>query len=114
MSSMAFAENAGKVEAAWETGGQIYFENVTETNGAPNSASGLTKSRKHPRLSIAPNGETLLAWTEGTGWNRGGAVAWELYDPAGMLTAEKGAIAGVPAWSFAAAAATSHGFLIVY
>ena len=27
---------------------------------------------KHPVLATNPSGETLLAWTEGTGWQRGG------------------------------------------
>lgn len=114
MSSMAFAEGAGKVEAAWETGGQVYFENLTETNANPVSGPGSSKSHKHPRIAIASNGETLLVWAEGTGWARGGAVAWQLYDRAEAVTQEKGTIGGLPPWSFAAAATTRAGFLILY
>ena len=114
MSSMAFAEREGKVEGAWETGGQVYFERLTVENAKRVSAPGSDKSHKHPRLSLASSGETLLVWTEGTGWNRGGAVAWQLYDSTEALTAEKGTEAGVPAWSFAAVTATSQGFLILY
>ena len=114
MSSMAFAEGAGKVEGSWETAGQVYFERLTDTNASPISAPGPGKSRKHPRLSVASNGETLFVWTDGTGWNRGGSVGWQLYDPTEKLTAEKGTVAGVPAWSFAAGAETAQGFLILY
>jgi len=114
MSSMAFAEGAGKVEGSWETAGQVYFERLTDTNASPISAPGPSKSRKHPRLSVASNGETLFVWTDGTGWNRGGSVGWQLYDPTEKLTAEKGTVAGVPAWSFAAGAETAQGFLILY
>jgi len=114
MSSMAFAERAGKVEAAWETGGQVYFESLTDTNAKAVSGPGPSRSHKHPRISIASNGETLLVWTEGTGWNRGGAAAWQLYDAAEALTPEKGTIGGVPPWSFAAVATTPQGFLILY
>jgi hypothetical protein len=114
MSSMAFAEGTGIVAGAWETAGQVYFENPSDTNAKPVSAPGSSESHKQPRLSIAASGKTLLAWTEGTGWNRGGAVAWQMYDAREGLTADKGKVAGVPPWSFAAVAATSHGFLILY
>lgn len=114
MSSMDFAEGAGKVEAAWETGGQVYFENVDTPSAQPIRAPGPDKGHKHPRLSIGPNGETLLAWTEGTGWGRGGSIAWQVYDGAGAPMSLKGSEAGLPAWSFAATLATRHGFLIVY
>ena len=114
MSSMAFAENAGRVEGTWETGGKVYFEDLTDENAKPVSAPASSKSQKHPRVSIASNGETLLVWTEGTGWNRGGTAGWQLYNPAGALATEKCATAGVPTWSFAAATATAHGFLILY
>jgi hypothetical protein len=40
MSSVAFAENAGKVAGAWDTGGQVYFENLTDANAKPVSAPG--------------------------------------------------------------------------
>src|SRR5690242_2102569 len=43
MSSMAFSEGAGKIEGAWETGGQVYFQNLNETNAAPVSAPGESK-----------------------------------------------------------------------
>ena len=33
------------------------------------------KGRKHPVVAGNARGETILAWTEGVGWNRGGSVA---------------------------------------
>lgn len=36
------------------------------------------EGQKHPVLAVNERGETLLARTEGTGWNRGGALAWEI------------------------------------
>jgi hypothetical protein len=114
MSSMAFAENAGKVEGAWETGGQVYFKNLADESPKPISATGPGTSHKHPRLAIASNGETLLLWTQGTGWNRGGTAAWQVYDSTGKPIGEKGTVSALPAWSFAATAATPEGFLILY
>jgi hypothetical protein len=114
MSSMAFAEAAGKVEGAWETDGQVYFENLTTANTAPISALGESKGHKHPRIAIAPNGDTLMAWTEGTGWSRGGSLAWQLYDASGKPIGEKGAAAGVPVWSFGSVVAKPSGFIVIY
>jgi hypothetical protein len=34
MSSMAFSEAGGKIERAWETGGQVYFKNLEDINTA--------------------------------------------------------------------------------
>ena len=114
MSSMAFAEGVGKVEGAWETGGQVYFENVSNPSAQPISAPGPDKGHKHPRLAIARNGETLLVWTEGTGWGHGGSLAWQTYDTAGVPMPQKGVESGLPTWSFAATVATPKGFLIIY
>jgi hypothetical protein len=41
--------------------------------------------RKHPAAVDAP-GETLLAWAEGTGWQREGGLAWRVYDSTGRAT----------------------------
>lgn len=114
MSSMAFAEAHGEVDAAWETAGQVYFENVANPAAKPISAPDPSKGHKHPRLAITPDGETLMVWTEGTGWGRGGSIAWQTYDSMGVPLAEKGVVGGLPPWSFGAAVATPHGFLVFY
>jgi hypothetical protein len=44
----------------------------------------------------------MLVWTEGTGWKKGGSLAWQLYDSEGNPAGEKGAEQGMPVWSFAA------------
>jgi hypothetical protein len=114
MSSMAFSEGAGTVAGAWETGGQVYFENLTRANATPVSAPGDGKGRKHPRLAIASNGEMVMVWTEGTGWQRGGSLAWQVFAPNGKALDEMHTQAGVPAWSFGAVAAKRDGFVILY
>ena len=117
MSSMDFAENSDATIGAWETGGQVYWARI---NGAPETltptaAPGNGKGRKHPRVTVNQKGEMLLVWTEGTGWQRGGSVAWQLYDSSGQPTSETGLTAGIPAWSFAAPALNADGsFSIVY
>jgi hypothetical protein len=115
MSSMAFAEAGGKVQGSWETGGQVYFADLTTENALPVSAPEEGKGRKHPRIAIAPGGETLMVWTEGTGWARGGSLAWQLYDSNGkVMMGEKGTKAGVPTWSFGAVVPKAGGFVVLY
>lgn len=81
----------------------------------PTAAPGIAKGRKHPRVAINKSDEMLFVWTEGTGWQRGGSLAWQLYDRSGQPTSEKGMIAGIPTWSFAAPAVNADGsFSIVY
>lgn len=57
----------------------------------------------------------LLASTEGTGWAKGGSVAWQLYDNEGRTIGENGRAAGVPVWSLPAAHAKPDGsFVVIY
>jgi hypothetical protein len=98
-------------------GCSFYFATVnpkTMQVSKPIAAPGSTKG-KHPVAVANGQGETLFAWTEGTGWAKGGAVAWQLYDQEGQLTPEKGRVAGVPVWSLVTAFAKQDGtFMIVY
>lgn len=119
MSSETFAEGPhGVVLAAWETKEQVYFANVALTAGKqapPVAAPGTGKGRKHPAVAVNAKGETILVWTEGVGWNRGGSVAWQVYDAKGTPTAERGHAAGVPVWSLVSVFARPDGrFVIVY
>jgi hypothetical protein len=116
MSSMDFAENAGSAVCAWETGGQVYWTWISGgKTGSPIAAPGEGKGRKHPRLAVNDKGQVLLVWTEGTGWQKGGSLAYQLYDRAGRPTAESKQIPGIPTWSFAAAVPRPDGgFSILY
>ncbi|HWB84396.1 MAG TPA: sialidase family protein [Bryobacteraceae bacterium] len=116
MSSMDIKGDANTVFAAWEMGGQVYWTRITGgTAGDPIAAPGEAKGRKHPRLAVNDRGEVLLVWTEGTGWQKGGSFAYQLYDKAGMPTAWTKQLPGIPTWSFAAVvAATDGSFSILY
>lgn len=116
MSSMSFAESAGTTLAAWETGGQVLYGRV-EGAGVPAAipVPGEAKGRKHPRLAINTRGEAILVWSEGSGWKRGGSLAWQLFDSTGKPAGDKGSAPGLPVWSFGAAAAhRDGGFTIFY
>jgi hypothetical protein len=118
MSSFALAAVDAGVVAAWETEGQVYFARVDPHSGKrsePVSAPGAGRDRKHPVVAGNARKATILAWTEGTGWERGGAVAWQVFDKDGRPTAEKGRTDGVPTWSSVAVfARPDGGFTVVY
>jgi hypothetical protein len=118
MSSFAFAERGAGVLAAWETDGQVYYAGLDAATGkrsAAVAAPGAGRGRKHPAVATDGQGRAILVWTEGMGWNRGGAVAWQVFDKDGKPTAEKGRADGVPTWSLVAVfARPGGGFAIVY
>ena len=117
MSSAAFAHSGHRTWAAWETDGQIYLHELLDAaaDTSRRSAPGRPNDRKHPRVAVNQDGELLLVWTEGTGWQRGGSLAWQIYDAHGRTLGKMGSAPGVPAWSFAAAYARPDGsFVILY
>ncbi len=87
MSGMAFIESHNEVLGAWETQTQVYFTPVSHGIDAAKAAAmappGDNPKRKHPALARNGRGETLLAWVEGSGWQRRGTLGWQIFDRAG-------------------------------
>jgi hypothetical protein len=121
MSTTSFG-GAGIVKTAWETNNQVYYTDAggalttdSARRGAVASAPGRATRRKHPSIAVNSRGETLLAWTERTDWEKGGGVAWAVFDRSGQPTAERGTAEGVPVWGLVAAyARPDGGFTIIY
>ncbi len=113
MSSLAFAEGPGVLYTAWDTDGQVYFARIkpgTADVAAPVAAPGPSKGRKHPAMAVNAKCDVVLVWTEGTGWQRGGGLAWQVYDKTGQPTAERGRAAGaIPVWGLATVIAEPDG-----
>jgi hypothetical protein len=119
MSSETFAEGPAGVVASWETAGQVFFSKITPKtieSTPPISPPGAAKGRKHPALAVNPRGETILVWTEGTGWQRGGTLAWQVFDADGKPTAEKGLRPNaIPVWGLATVVARPDGgFMVIH
>jgi hypothetical protein len=102
---------------AWENNGQVFFgalDSKVDTAmviAAPDS----TGKRKHPAIATNSRGETILVWTEGTGWKKGGSLAWQVFDHNGRPAAEKGTAPDVPVWGLATVIAEADGsFSIIY
>jgi len=118
MTSMALASAGDRLYGAWETAGQVSFGAI-DVDAARISqrvdAPGTDRTRKHPRLAVNARGETLLVWTEGTAWARGGSLAWQVFDASSRPTIEKGSLPGIAVWSFAATVSRPDGgFLVIY
>jgi len=118
MSSASLAEAGSGVLVAWETKGQVYFRRIdpkSEDVTPPVAPPGNSGTRKHPAVAGNARGETILVWTEGTGWQKGGALAWQVFDRAGRPKGQPGRIeGGVPVWGLPTVVARPDGkFTIV-
>jgi hypothetical protein len=115
MSSAFLGAGSAGTLAAWETKGQVYLTAVSSP--AFSQATLLSPPgegrRKHPVASRNAAGDTLLVWVEGSGWNQGGALAWQVFDEHGQATADQGRGDELPVWSFAACYARADGTFVV-
>jgi hypothetical protein len=110
---MSTSDASGGV-MAWEGDGEIF---VARTDG-PNKQTipaGQGKNPKHPRVART-GGQTLVTWTENTGWNKGGSVAWVILDDTlRPIEGTLGHAKDLPVWGYPAAFATpAGGFVILY
>jgi len=110
----------GPVDAliAWEQEDQVYWATANADRaevGQRIPAPGKGNNRKHPRAVQNANGDVLLAWTEGTGWQKGGKLAWQVFGKEGQVrVGESGIVAGIPVWSFPAVFTRGDEFVILY
>lgn len=118
MSTSSGASSAKGTVLAWETTEQIRLARFAADGtdvGNPTSVPGPTKGRKHPSVAMDAAGHFLVAWAEGTGWNRGGSVAWQAFDADGNPVAGAvGRADGLPVWGLPAVAAVGNHFVVVY
>jgi hypothetical protein len=118
MSSAWLGPGRNNLLAAWETAGRVWFAGIDPGSDAvdkPLSPRPGTGVQKHPVVVSNNKGKTLLVWTEGTGWLKGGDLAWQLFDAAGHQTGTAGRRDGVSTWSLVTALAHPDGrFEIIY
>ncbi|MEJ2007724.1 MAG: sialidase family protein [Acidobacteriota bacterium] len=118
MSTDYLSEGGRHVLAAWEKAGEVYFDKINPRTFQLSSriaAPGRNSDRKHPAVAADSRGDILLAWTEGTGWKKGGSLAWQLFGPSGQPIGAEGHAPGVPVWDMPSVFTGPHGnFTVVY
>lgn len=117
MSSAAFCESSSGAVAAWETSGQIEWARIDTASFKADPVNKIpgTGRSKHPVVATNVRGETLVAWTEGTGWKKGGALAWQVFDVDGKPTPTKGRVAdAVPVWGLLSAVTRPDGSFVIF
>jgi hypothetical protein len=120
MSTYALADVPAQHQflAAWETLGRIRFGVYSYKDvmtDHPHDVPGAERNSKHPTIALDNEGNALVAWSVGTGWQKGGSVAWQIFDRhLKPIPGARGVADGLPAWSCPAAFASSTGFVVVY
>lgn len=98
--------------AAWEVNGQVRF---TSLDGARTFSPAGEVKRKHPVAVQAKDGSSLLLWTEGTGWQKGGAVVWQVIGVDGKPAGAEQRRNDLPVWGLVTAWADSQkGWVVLY
>lgn len=119
MSLPSIDASVDHVSFQWETGPTIFWADKTalgQSRTLPSSTIGKGR-RKHPVSVHNREGYALLAWSEGTGWQKGGYVGWQLRKPDGtILSTETSAASDLPVWSRPAVyyEAPRNTFVVVY
>ena len=111
-------DEATGVLAAWELGGQVHWQRVAfaDAGHTIEPKPGVIRAEsatKHPAVAVNSRGETLIAWTVGTGWQRGGSLAWQIVDAQQVIVRE-GKSAGVPVWGSLTAVAEADGSFVIW
>lgn len=111
MSSMALAGSGAATRGAWEAEGRI--ETALFGSGTTPGPLPLGTGR-HPALAVNRGGETLVSWSEGTGWQRGGQLRWSLLDASGRPGEATGSAPGMPVWGSSAVIVEGDNFVVLY
>jgi hypothetical protein len=118
MSTSALASCGPTMVGAWETQRHIRFFVASDDRPlkGPISVDFLPTNERLPSVAVNQKGEFIVVWTVGTGWNKGGSVAWKVFDKEAVeIKAQAGHADGLPVWSMPAAIARSDGtFAILY
>jgi hypothetical protein len=115
--TVAYGSKIGQRQA-WEDGDGVrygYLGSKLVAVAPPGEGHG----RKHPAIAIDESAalHVCLAWTEGMGWQKGGSVAWQVFDGYynKPISGASGRLQGVPMWSLVAVfAKPGGGFVVVY
>ena len=112
MSAATFAQTRGGIAGAWEAKGNIHLGWFGTGKPSVKNSTLIHRQahQRHPSIAANADGSMLVAWSENTGWKKGGGLAWHIYDAEAKPTNQQGQRPhGVPKWSFPAAVAPPDG-----
>ncbi len=110
MSSAAIISASNGTRAAWETNATIYTAMLDQKTGPVALSKGQAR---HPAMAFNARSETLVVWSIGTGWQRGGELGWAILDATGRPTEKRGTSPEVPVWGHTAAYADAAGNFVI-
>ena len=119
MSTASFSATAQRTVVAWETQEQVRLaamDSKSTVLGVPIPVAAKNKVQKHPAVATNGRGQSIVAWAVGTGWNKGGSVAWQAFDADGQpIVKQSGERGGLPVWGVPAVVGLPDGsFRIIY
>jgi len=118
MSTAAIAQTSDGVLGAWETTDQVRLATLAPGSNDVKllTVPGAAKASKHPAVASNRLGQSVVAWAVGTGWNKGGSAAWQVFDDRGRpMSVQSGRREGLPVWSVPAAVALPDGsFRVIF
>lgn len=113
MSTAAIASAGDGLLIAWQ--GEQGLHWTTAKRGKPGKPVPFgARGAKHPCLAQGTDGTIAVVRTEGTGWNKGGSLHWQLYDAKGTALGDPGRHDGVPVWSIPTVVADTPGHFSVW
>lgn len=116
MSTASLGHADGRLLAVWETKDQVKLASINPASRGSVAMMQVAGIGKHPSLAMNGRGDFVVAWGVGTGWNKGGAVAWRVFDQHGTaISSQTGREEGLPVWSVPAVIALPDGrFKVIY
>ena len=113
-STFAFAEDAQRIYAAWETKGHIYTKDVL-SSAESIKVSSSKNNCKYPSIAINSRGDRLTTWSTNTGWGKGGYIQYKLTNRDGTLISQSNLPGhSPPAYSFSSACTLATGGFVIF
>jgi hypothetical protein len=119
MSSAAFLPTSAGLLSAWETEKRVYAGRIAPGAHAVSSQVGAPtiqpaeENQKYPAIATNAAGQIALVWAEHMAWNKGGQVAWQIYDKNLKPVGPEGRADGIPKWGVPAVFSRADGSFAV-
>jgi hypothetical protein len=111
MTTAALLPTGSGMAMAWVTEFQL---RIAGLKAAPEAGKSGTKAgQNHPRFASNSQGESVVIWTEGAMWGKGGELVVQTFDRAGKPLSQPVRQA-LPLWSYGACTSLPDGRFVVF